>query len=166
MKIVELEKVSDYKYQITLDEPLSDEQARYLNYPWLAPTDDPKIWIRNHGLRSELKIEDIQKDLDHAVAAHAEFIETRARIRAELLAKGHTVAMMSYSGYGDSGDIQDATTDEAGEFLWDVMWAIHTGFENNSGGNGEVTWDLKTDKITIDHNDVIEDYHNTVTEDL
>ncbi len=62
--------------------------------------------------------------------------------------------VVTYSGYGDSGDIEekpDNLPEEAEDFIWDILTVHEGGFENNDGGRGEIHWDLIEDKITIDH---------------
>lgn len=85
--------------------------------------------------------------------------------RAELLEHlrpYHETITMEYSGYGDSGDIESCSVDDSdvAEFLWEMMWTKHSGFENNEGGNGTVTWDLKLDQITIEHREAYTEYHD------
>lgn len=93
-------------------------------------------------------------------------VETqRAEHLAHLRAEGVTEVTMSYSGYGDSGQVDSCSYDhEIGDFLWDVMWSRHSGFENNDGGDGTVTWNIVEDTILIEHRDVIQDYEHTTTE--
>lgn len=62
--------------------------------------------------------------------------------------------IIKYSGYGDSGGIDDSPVnlpDEAQDFLWDVLDHYEGGFENNDGGEGKIKWDLVEDKITVHH---------------
>lgn len=119
--------------------------------------------------------------LDDAIRWQREAEEKRQRDAEILAAKRKTlledlrVSVMlgeisspisvDYDGYGDSGEIHgDHLPDGVADLLWETMWSIHAGFENNEGGNGTITWDLATDVITIDHNDAEIVYHNTVSE--
>lgn len=106
-------------------------------------------------------------------------------IRAKLLKKFQEIGVsqieVSYSGYGDSGQLDDITTTPAkvplreiefdtitypwrpgeviqrklGEafedFIWDEITSRYGGFENNDGGQGELTWDITDNTITLDH---------------
>ena len=89
--------------------------------------------------------------------------------RSELLpllrSLGITEVTAEYEGYGDSGNIEDVTVQPAGialpdelrtklgDFAWSVAYHQHPGFENNEGGYGTLTWDLRNDSITLDHAD-------------
>lgn len=102
-------------------------------------------------------------------AAHLKTIRQTLRekllVDALLNQDGEAEASMEYNGYGDSGQIQDCTSDdeEVQEFLWDMMWALHAGFENNEGGQGTVTWNLTKDEITVDHGENFISTVDTVT---
>lgn len=106
-------------------------------------------------------------------------------IRAKLLARFREIGVSQievyYSGYGDSGQLDDITTTPAkvplreiefdtitypwrpgeviqrnlGEafedFIWDEITSRYGGFENNDGGQGELTWDIVNDTINLDH---------------
>jgi hypothetical protein len=104
-------------------------------------------------------------------------------MRTELLSKlrelGVVTVNASYSGYGDSGQVEHLETippvplnmmlsevphpwkpeetmtrnlDYAlRELVWTLAYNNSPGFENNEGGQGEVVWDITTDKILLDH---------------
>ena len=62
--------------------------------------------------------------------------------------------VIEYEGYGDSGGIEskpDNLPDEAEDLLWDLLMSNESGFENNDGGRGEISWDLVEDTIVINH---------------
>lgn len=101
----------------------------------------------------------------HQIQQQIDLVTLRARLLAELRTQNIPSVTMTYSGYGDSGQIEDVTLDhdEVSDFLWNMMWLQHHGFENNDGGNGEVTWNIEADTIHIIHNDVIETYDTTET---
>lgn len=83
--------------------------------------------------------------------------DLRERLLADVLLGEQTPEVeMVYSGYGDSGQIESGPSEEVNEFLWDMMWSLHHGFENNSGGQGTVTWHLLKDEIHVSHEDIIE----------
>jgi hypothetical protein len=44
--------------------------------------------------------------------------------------------------------------------LWDVVYDLHPGFENNDGGDGEVEWDVSADKMQIEHRERFTDYNS------
>ncbi|EEE35167.1 conserved hypothetical protein [Rhodobacteraceae bacterium KLH11] len=76
---------------------------------------------------------------------------------------GVTQIEASYDGYGDSGNVNDVIIKPKGsklnaeqdkrlkDFLWDVPYSLHPGFEINEGGYGEVIWDVLEDKIDVSH---------------
>ena len=96
---------------------------------------------------------------------------SREALRQRLLADklldkfDSTFAILEYDGYGDSGGPQDCipNDNELIDFLWEFVEKFHSGFWNDEGGRGTVTWDLLKDIITVDHNDIIMDTVNTIT---
>jgi hypothetical protein len=114
-------------------------------------------------------------------------------MRTELLEKlrrlGITQVNASYSGYGDSGNVDyldlrpakdlsefidyiphpwkanetmaRSVEDQIKEFLWSVAYDQNPGFENNDGGQGDIGWNITNDKITLDHS---YNYTETVSE--
>lgn len=94
---------------------------------------------------------------------------------------GVTQITAEYSGYGDSGSIEDPqfTPDQAlnlnapfdtvqhpwradetidrnvSDIITDVFYQLleqrHPGWEINDGSQGEFTWNITTDKITLEH---------------
>lgn len=104
--------------------------------------------------------------------------ERRANLLTALRAAGATHVTILYDGYGDSGDVNDVRIEPEGvalnaeddralhEFGWDRAYALHPGFENNEGGNGEITWDIASDKMSMTHNDCITDYDTTEHEEI
>lgn len=102
-----------------------------------------------------------------------------------LRAASITSVSVEYNGEGDSGqvdyivarkgdsDVDPATTtlsagrslhDEVDDFAWELLDVYHGGFENNDGGQGQITIDVSAGTVTLDHNDRITDLFNTVTE--
>ena len=94
----------------------------------------------------------------------------KAKLRAEILPtlRQHRVATVeaAYSGYGDSGAIDGVQyRDVAGErvdrttipqpLVEQLETCIYeflpSGFENNDGGQGTLTIDTRTAKVTIQH---------------
>lgn len=90
-------------------------------------------------------------------ARQADFEERRKTLREELLAEAlatqgaPTVFQGTYDGYGDSGQSQIDSKDERVVALLDEAIDLFVTFDwyNNEGGGGDITWDIKTDKITI-----------------
>jgi hypothetical protein len=85
-----------------------------------------------------------------------------------LLASGVTTVLCEYNGYGDSGGVENVIyLDENNKpiprnckFLTDVIDGdirnyaeslLPDGFENNEGGQGTVTLDLKGRTYSVDH---------------
>ena len=100
---------------------------------------------------------------------HAERDAANKAARGELLPQlrglGITEVTAEYEGYGDSGNVEDVRVQPAGialpdelctkvgDFAWSVAYHQHSGFENNEGGYGTLTWDIARDNITLDHSD-------------
>jgi len=49
--------------------------------------------------------------------------------------------------------LPEALVTAVGDFAWSLAYHHHPGFENNEGGYGTLTWDLRNDSITLDHAD-------------
>lgn len=120
-------------------------------------------------------------------------------IRTKLLKKFQEIDVSQievvYSGYGDSGQLDDITItplkvslrqiefdsttlpwrpDEVikrnlrealEDFVWSEITSRYSGFENNEGGQGELTWDITNNVISLDHswNITTTDHEPTVT---
>ena len=115
--------------------------------------------------------ESVQKLLAHFhQTEQARISDAKNRLRAELLPalRKHRVANIeaAYSGYGDSGAIDGIQyRDEAGqrvdrtslppeivEQLENCVYEfLPSGFEINDGGQGTLTIDTQTAKVTIQH---------------
>jgi len=90
---------------------------------------------------------------------------TRAELISQLRELGINEVTAEYEGYGDSGNVEDVNVQPAevklpealvtvvGDFAWSLAYHHHPGFENNEGGYGTLTWDLRDDSITLDHAD-------------
>ena len=87
---------------------------------------------------------------------------TRNSLIKELGVAGITAVSAQYSGYGDSGNVDDVTLTppvkllaavdiRLQDFIWDVAYNANPGFENNDGGEGTFEWDLSKDVISIEH---------------
>lgn len=102
----------------------------------------------------------------------------RAVLHAFLQSKGVTRVDAQYDAYGDSGNVEDITftpvivmietaqEDALRDFIWSMAYALHPGFENNDGGDGEVVWEIDEDKIQIEHRERFTDYNLYTHEDL
>ena len=98
----------------------------------------------------------------------------RANFRKELRAIGADELVSSYDGYGDEGNVHDlgvfkdvedeqlgeiktplklpsGMEDKLQDFVWSIAYQQSPGFENNEGGFGTLTWDLKADEIMLEH---------------
>ena len=76
-----------------------------------------------------------------------------------------------YSGYGDSGNVDDITLvpvetnlsddrmSKLTDYIWSFAYNAYPGFEINEGGEGSFSWCIKTDKISLEHGT-----HHTATE--
>ena len=89
--------------------------------------------------------------------------EFREQVLPRLTALGIRKVVGGYSGYGDSGDlhdlscvgpdekpveIDDALRRELVDFLYEFL---PDGYETNEGGQGDVTLDLSSMRIDVDH---------------
>jgi hypothetical protein len=102
----------------------------------------------------------------HYEQQKAQRVLDRADFRAALLALSHTTVHAEYSGYGDSGDIEDISVElpQLRDFLWSLAYDLNPGFENDDGGQGTIYWDLETDVITVDHgNNYVQTDHTQYT---
>jgi hypothetical protein len=113
-------------------------------------------------------------------------------VKALKLSRVATV-IVEYDGEGDSGQVNDIVATTAGgnpaklrgsvvldlgdnpcrydslagaldALTWVVLDLYHDGFENNEGGFGTLEIDVRTGKVTLDHNDRIIEVSNTLTE--
>lgn len=90
------------------------------------------------------------------------------KLHAALKALGVETLTRGYSGYNDSGYMDDPTTSPyvnldipfegdrslsqaIEEYFYELLGAKHGGFENDDGGQGEFTWDIATNKIRLHH---------------
>lgn len=108
-------------------------------------------------------------------------MNTREQLLDLFRRNGVTNIHADYSGYGDSGSIDNPTTTPpkqinmdapfgnmphpwrpnetmsrtVGEAITDIFYKLleqsHPGWEINDGSQGEFDWDITTDKITLDH---------------
>ncbi len=109
-------------------------------------------------------IDDIYKRMDEAHAAkQLEITKTRKEMLAVLRTVGVTKVKGNYEGYGDEGNIESVTLEPENtsfkdenrtlsDLIWDIAYNTNRGFEIDDGGNGELTWDIVSDKINIIHN--------------
>jgi hypothetical protein len=49
-------------------------------------------------------------------------------------------------------------------YTWEILGAYHAGFENNDGGYGELTIDVKAGTVSLEHNERYINVHWTGTE--
>ena len=90
-----------------------------------------------------------QKSLDNDRPALLE--KLRAKV---LINELNNPIVLTYEGYGDSGSFEDVPqnlSQEAENFLWDILTSSEGGWENNEGGRGKVTWNVNDDKICVNH---------------
>jgi Family of unknown function (DUF6878) len=121
--------------------------------------------------------------------AHAMSTPAKKPILAALKRFNIAKAVTVYDGEGDSGQIESITAttvdgkdasldvlfgsqdpqsptlrDVLDDFAWACLEAYHDGFEINDGGYGDITIDVASGKVLIDHNDRFTDVTNTTTE--
>jgi len=107
-----------------------------------------------------------------------ERVKTRANLLVELRALGVILIEIQYEGYGDAGNVEDATPAPSTiklaydlnlrveTFGWDFAYALNPGFENNEGGYGSLEWNIETDKINVCHSNRYVESDTTDYEDL
>jgi|TARA_R110000744_G_scaffold215295_1_gene334150 hypothetical protein len=103
-----------------------------------------------------------------------EFAKLRAEVRTKVLAdaliigKHGTEFVATFNGYGDSGDVSVHTGVNAiNEFLSEAIYKfVDFDWYNNDGGGGDITWDLKTDIITINGYSNFTETHDEMTEEV
>ncbi|SRR5581483_4333289 len=71
-----------------------------------------------------------------------------------------TVSLVGDPKPNEYETLQDAVE----SFVWDLLHAYHSGFENNEGGHGTITIDVAKGSVLLDHNDRVIDVVNTMTE--
>jgi len=106
-------------------------------------------------------------------AAEDALRQTRNELLEKLRAAGFAEVEAQYDGYGDSGDVnqitggmEDSLKEAVSSFVWDFAYSRHPGFENGEGGQGTLSWNIVTDKITLDHGDNYIEVEETHEEDL
>ena len=138
--------------------------------PPVQPSDAPadgEFGTEVKLLATPLLDEAIQRErVDRSMALVHERAKREA-LRADLLALGADQLEGHYDGYGDSGNVEDISATKNGEpielpsdlmerldyFIWSLGYNRHPGFENNEGGDGDVSWNLTDDTIELDHAD-------------
>jgi hypothetical protein len=117
--------------------------------------------------------------------------EAKAPIIVALKELGVHSVTITYDGEGDSGQIEDISAhtadnaeinlnvayvgpdndarfstlrDAIDELAWQCLDAFHEGFENNEGGCGDITINVQTGLIRVDHGDRVINLDKTVTE--
>ena len=94
-----------------------------------------------------------------------------------LRGKGITVLEARYDGYADSGNVgalavnpEDAEIGDIAsrlaDFIWGTAYGLHPGFEINDGGEGSFSWDMKSDRIDIEHADFYTERNEYLHEDI
>ncbi len=112
-------------------------------------------------------------------ARYAKAIET---IPPRLTALGVAIVAASYSGCGDSGQLDELEflspkeevipdfpkdlQEEVETFLYDALEARHGGWENNDGGEGEFRWTLATGACEHTHREFYVESDTTSHEDF
>jgi len=105
--------------------------------------------------------------------ADARMNDERASLLGRLRKVGLTLVEARYSGYGDSGDVDDITDgmdhdlqQAVSLFVWDFAYSRHPGFENGEGGQGVFMWNIEADSIALDHGDNYIEIQETFEDEL
>lgn len=159
------ESYSDGQLELTLNNfsiPFKPEMAPF--HKILSYT-DKEITIRLDPRHRETVLNSLAAHINH----YLDINDRRKKFREFLLTKillgegVEKIVSMTYDGYGDSGNVETCSVDSPAiaDFLWDVMYKLHGGFENNEGGRGTVTWDLVSDTIHVIHHDAVITYETS-----
>ena len=112
--------------------------------------------------------EDMQKSKKKAVKEERQRLLDKYRVQ-KLVIDDNTVMefKLDFDGYGDSGQVYPSQSypDDINQFLSQAVDAyVEFDWYNNDGGGGDITWDLRTDKITINgyYNETVQ--HNAMDE--
>jgi hypothetical protein len=93
----------------------------------------------------------------------AELADQRPKVLQTLKAAGISKVEADYNGYGDSGQVDQVTFEPSTatltpdyqnrleDFIWSVAYHLYPGFEINDGADGEIIWDVKADRIDVEH---------------
>ncbi len=84
---------------------------------------------------------------------------TATEVASNLKNRGITEIEFRYSGYGDSGCIEECSCEGNGsisieerEKLEDLIYALlPSGWGNDEGSEGTITFDLSTGEVSVDH---------------
>jgi hypothetical protein len=80
---------------------------------------------------------------------------------------GDTEFEMTFSGYGDSGSIEDGNYSASIENLgYEMLDLYAAGFENNEGGNGTIYFNLKDKKMNLEYNQNYEESFTGSSEEI
>lgn len=101
----------------------------------------------------------------------------RAVLLEALRKKGIDGIEAWYDGYGDSGNVGEIALTPAGatlgalaprvaDFIWDVAYGQHPGFEINDGGEGCLVWDLAANRVDLEHADFYTARNEYLHEDI
>lgn len=115
----------------------------------------------------------------HRAEREDEAKSRRSVLLPKLRAAGVTELVTTYDGCGDSGNVEDVRIEpetaapatnafdhEITDFVWVFAYALHTGFEINEGGYGELRWNVAEDLIDLDHSDRVTTTEDTFHEGL
>ena len=119
---------------------------------------------------------------------YADLAVAKTDIIAKLAASGFVRAEVVYDGADDNGQTTAMTAFDTEQsptvimadyypkepwkalahaldtFLWAMLDAFHSGFENNDGGHGTLTIDAATNTVKLEHSDHYIAYDETMTE--
>jgi hypothetical protein len=99
-----------------------------------------------------------------------------AELRQKLVEKGAVTVYAFYDGYADSGgietvevnsaagdliDLDESLRDQVVDLFYDLLEERFSGWADDTGANGEFTWDVRTDALHHTHNERYEDYNTT-----
>ena len=95
--------------------------------------------------------------MSYKETTHEDFKSMRAKLREKLLTNSllgddQTLEFTAtFDGYGDSGNFNnDADDPEINALLSEAVdLFVHFDWYNNEGGGGDLTWDVRADKIII-----------------
>ena len=92
-------------------------------------------------------------------------IQTRKDILKDFRQNNITKVVAEYGGYHDSGNVEamnyvngsgetlvlPSADQRVADFIWNFVQTVHEGCEVDAGAEGIFTWEIDSDKISIQH---------------
>lgn len=110
----------------------------------------------------------IPEGIEWVAKQHA-WVREKARIKyltGALFGDGEAIITLDYEGYENSGGVDHCSVNDVlvQDMLMYYMNIEHAGWENGEGAFGTITWNLRTDVITVNHDQRVMSYISSTTE--